>query len=178
MSNPEMMLRESREQIASIASSIEQQIELYRFGWWEGINASAIIELPTAGKIGIDVRGIDEGWKYIGIDIYEVCGMDWRCVRSGKTIANVSGGLLTWIENQVMDYENQVKKANRNRKKQKYRKGEPVRSMDDLLQQEFVYFHHKITHRGWFLSWQLKFALDMLNRGVIYYAIRKESGND
>ena len=58
----------------------------------------------------------------------------------------------------------------------KYQKGEPIRSLDELYACEFVYFHHKITHKGWFGSWQLSFAKQMLDRGVLFRAekINKE----
>lgn len=63
------------------------------------------------------------------------------------------------------------------RSKRKYRKGEPITSLEDLANQEFVYVHDKITHRGWFMSWQFRFAKDMLEKGVLHKAVM-ENGYD
>lgn len=52
----------------------------------------------------------------------------------------------------------------------KYRKGEKITSLDEMAKQEFIYFFDKITHRGWFMSWQTRHALNLIKRGVIYYA--------
>ena len=52
----------------------------------------------------------------------------------------------------------------------KYRKGAPICSMEELVQQEYIYHAHKILHRGWFLSWQIGFAQRMIERRVLYRA--------
>lgn len=54
--------------------------------------------------------------------------------------------------------------------KRKYRKGKQITSLDELAKQEFIYFHHKITHCGWFMSWQFRMTQILLERGVLYYA--------
>ena len=54
----------------------------------------------------------------------------------------------------------------------KYQKGEPIKSLDELSTQEFIYFFDKITHRGWFGSWQIRLALQYIQRGCLYYAIQ------
>ena len=56
--------------------------------------------------------------------------------------------------------------------KRKYQKGEPIKSLDELSTQEFIYFYDKITHRGWFRSWQIRSALQYINRGCLYYAVK------
>jgi len=60
-------------------------------------------------------------------------------------------------------------------KKRKYRKGERITSIDEMLEQEFVYWNDKITHNGWFGSWQLRMTKMAIERGIIYKAIKKES---
>jgi hypothetical protein len=56
----------------------------------------------------------------------------------------------------------------------RYTKGEPIKSLDELVSQEFVYWNDKITHKGWFLSWQIKMALNAIQTGnVIFKAIKK-----
>jgi len=56
--------------------------------------------------------------------------------------------------------------------KRKYERGEPITSLDELAEQDFVYWHDKVTPRGWFMSWQLKMTCDALKRGVIYKALK------
>ena len=56
--------------------------------------------------------------------------------------------------------------------KRKYRKGEQIKSLDELCKQEFIYFFDKITHKGWFQSWQIKLALQYIERGYLYTAIK------
>ena len=52
----------------------------------------------------------------------------------------------------------------------KYKKGEKITSLDDLANQNFIYVFNKITHRGWFKSWQLRLAQQYISRGCLYYA--------
>lgn len=54
--------------------------------------------------------------------------------------------------------------------KKKYRKGKQITSLDELSKQEFIYFHHKITHCGWFMSWQFRLAKMYIDKGWLYYA--------
>lgn len=59
--------------------------------------------------------------------------------------------------------------------KRKYRKGERVTSLDELVKQDFIYWRDKVVHQGWFMSWQLRMAHQCVGeKGVIYYAIRVE----
>lgn len=58
--------------------------------------------------------------------------------------------------------------------KRKYRKGDKITSLDELVKQEFIYFFDKITHNGWFMSWQFRLAKMYIDRGFLYYAIKEE----
>lgn len=61
------------------------------------------------------------------------------------------------------------------RYKRKYRKGGHILSLDELVKQDFVYWHDKIHPRGWFLSWQLRMTARAIGEnGCIYYAIKEE----
>ncbi|MBQ4121637.1 MAG: hypothetical protein IJD35_06450 [Clostridia bacterium] len=61
------------------------------------------------------------------------------------------------------------------RYKRKYRKGGHILSLDELVKQDFVYWHDKIHPRGWFLSWQFRMAADNIGEnGCIFYAIKEE----
>lgn len=57
--------------------------------------------------------------------------------------------------------------------KRKYRKGKQIISLDELSKQEFVYFFDKITHCGWFMSWQLRLAKRYVERGYLFRAEKR-----
>lgn len=59
------------------------------------------------------------------------------------------------------------------RKKAKYRKGGQIISVGELAKQDFVYFGDKLTHKGWFMSWQFRFLLQMIYSGRIFYAVKQ-----
>ena len=58
--------------------------------------------------------------------------------------------------------------------KRKYRKGERIKSLDELMKQECVYVWDKVTALGWFGSWQLRLAKAYIDRGCICRAERVE----
>lgn len=60
------------------------------------------------------------------------------------------------------------------KKRSKYRKGQPIRSLDELWAQDVVFFVDKVTSRGWFQNWQLKMVTQQIFFGRIFYA-EKES---
>jgi hypothetical protein len=62
--------------------------------------------------------------------------------------------------------------------KRKYRKGDKITSLDELAKQEFIYVWDKITHVGWFASWQFRLASRYIERGCLYYAEKEENIND
>lgn len=58
----------------------------------------------------------------------------------------------------------------------RFRKGGHVLSLDELARQEFVFWHDRLTHHGWFLSWQLRMTIMAIGeKGCIYYAIKEET---
>ena len=59
--------------------------------------------------------------------------------------------------------------------KKKYRKGYRIRILNELVEQEFIFFNNKITHRGWFESWPIRTAKEMIEHGCIRAAIKIES---
>lgn len=60
------------------------------------------------------------------------------------------------------------------RKKKKFRRGGHILSLDELGRQEYIYWGDKVTHCGWFLSWQFRMAKNAIGEhGCIYYAIRE-----
>lgn len=60
----------------------------------------------------------------------------------------------------------------------KYRKGGKIRSLDELAQQEFVYFHDKIYHKGWFGSWQLMWCEARIKFGELRYAVKEDEDGE
>lgn len=54
--------------------------------------------------------------------------------------------------------------------KRKYKKGKRIKSLDELSKQEFIYFFDKITHQGWFGSWQVRLAQSYIKRGYLFRA--------
>lgn len=59
--------------------------------------------------------------------------------------------------------------------KPKYKKGEVITSLDELMRQEFVYWNDKIDHKGWYDSWLLRMTENALKAGIIRKAIKIES---
>ena len=57
--------------------------------------------------------------------------------------------------------------------KRKYRQGEPITSLDELLQQQFVYVFRSIRHIEVVKHLQLATILSAINRKGIYKAIKK-----
>lgn len=56
--------------------------------------------------------------------------------------------------------------------KRKYRRGPRICSLDELVRQDMVFWVGKPTHKGWFISWQLRMAANSIgNNGVIFYAM-------
>lgn len=60
------------------------------------------------------------------------------------------------------------------KKSRKYKQGEVVTNLNEVIGEEFIYFNHKIYHRGWFGSWQLRWIEEQIRRGTIKKAIRVE----
>ncbi len=62
--------------------------------------------------------------------------------------------------------------------KRKYRPGQPIRTLDELVKQDLIYFFGRIMPRGWFLNWQLRLTTDYLNSGWIRSAVKIEDGQE
>lgn len=58
---------------------------------------------------------------------------------------------------------------------EKYRRGGHILSLDELIQQDLVYWHNEIEPKIWFMSWQIRMLADNIGpNGCIYYAIKNE----
>lgn len=56
----------------------------------------------------------------------------------------------------------------------KYKPGAYIVSLDHLMEQERIYRRGKLIHKGWFESWQLRYANDELARLSIREAVKIE----
>ena len=152
--------------------------ELYQqlndpFKIWDTVQSQNVVLIPSIGTVGIEVTGQNQSDGELLVIFWKKRGNEWRKVWK-FTVPAEAYLLKDEIAENIYLYDIQMQKDLKNQNKRKYEKGEVIKSLDVLLDQEFVFFNDKVTHRGWFLSWQLKFALDMLGAGRIYYAVPKE----
>lgn len=59
--------------------------------------------------------------------------------------------------------------------KRKYRPGPKIHSLNELMEQDFVYWWDKITPKGWFQRWQLCMAQKAIDRGSIRLALKTDN---
>ena len=98
-----------------------------------------------------------------------------------KRITNRQKIWQRWSNNEITNEERDLllkKNEEKLEKKRKYKKGEPIKSLDELMQQEFIYFQHKIYHYGWFGSWQGHCLKRLLDSGSFYKAIKKHNAKE
>lgn len=60
-------------------------------------------------------------------------------------------------------------------KRRKYRKGELITSLDELVKQDLVYHNNKTEASGWFMSYQLSYINNEIKRNRIYKVVKKEN---
>ena len=53
----------------------------------------------------------------------------------------------------------------------RFRPGEKILSLEEFSRQEYVYFHGKVYHYGWFGSWQFRWVDTHIKYGEIRYAM-------
>ena len=56
--------------------------------------------------------------------------------------------------------------------KAKYKKGERITSLDEFIEQEFVYFPYGVRHRGYAQSQQIRLIAMMIKSGNLHKAVR------
>ena len=59
-------------------------------------------------------------------------------------------------------------------KKSKYKQGELINNLNELAEQDFIYFMGKVLNKGWFQNWQIHWAYEYIKRGSIFKADRME----
>jgi hypothetical protein len=53
-----------------------------------------------------------------------------------------------------------------------FKKGLRITNLDVISKLDFIIWHEKVYHKGWFLSWQTRFLLKQIQLGQVYYAIK------
>ena len=56
--------------------------------------------------------------------------------------------------------------------KPKYMKGDCIRSLDDLVLQENIYWNGRIWNRKWFINLQIQTLLSLIKHKALQYAVR------
>lgn len=59
--------------------------------------------------------------------------------------------------------------------KSRFNKGSCIESVDEMLQQDFVYFYDKMLHKGFFENWSLKFIKKRIDAKSLFYAHKRQS---
>lgn len=54
----------------------------------------------------------------------------------------------------------------------KYRPGPKVHSLNELMEQDFIYWGGKIEPKKWFQNWQLHMAQSVVDNGSLRLAIK------
>ena len=55
--------------------------------------------------------------------------------------------------------------------KKKWKKGEPITSLDELVKQEIIFMFNKPTHYGWFMSCQFRMVYNLVREGRVFKAV-------
>lgn len=56
----------------------------------------------------------------------------------------------------------------------KYKKGSRITCLEELVRQDMVFFRDKVLHRSFFQSWQIRYAIIQIEKGVLFRAERVE----
>lgn len=140
----------------------------------EDVTAQIETTIADVGLIGIEiVKSYGTAWNddKTRVDIYRRCVGEWILCYTRDITKYATTQLGVW--DTIAAYREKLKRTAKNESKRKYRVGEPVKSMDELIEQEFVYWHEKIYHRGWFMSWPLNMASKAVRRGEIFKSIHR-----
>ena len=53
-----------------------------------------------------------------------------------------------------------------------------IKTIDDMMKEDFIIVHNKVYHRGWFTSWPCRLAQNYIGHGVMYYAYKTRRKED
>lgn len=102
---------------------------------------------------------------------------DYKCCICGRKPENKWQGYKGWIcDNCKETRQEDIKKHEEKLKeKQKYYDSrEKIKTIDELLKCNYVYFGSKIYNNEIILSWQLRMVLKFLSNGMLTKAIKKD----
>lgn len=172
MSKKDLIPDAAYDRLLVLAECVEEQKNQYKEHYWYLISEQVQVVVPDIGLLGVEVNGTYRADE-LSIDFYEKVDDSFkRCWRFSH-IAGTQKDLVTAIVFNIEELLKDRKRKEKNIQRRKYRKGDPIRSVDELLKQEFVYFDDKIYHCGWVRSWQLNMVVRHMDNSRIFYAIRK-----
>lgn len=61
-------------------------------------------------------------------------------------------------------------------RKVKYRQGERIINLQDMMNEEVIFVRGKPVNKGFFQNWSLHYAEQQINFGLVFEAIKTESG--
>lgn len=165
------------DRIVLLSDKVSDQVKQNRYHGWSDICQQVEVIIPHIGLVGIEVVGSEYPGPDFVVSFYRKKDDEWNMCWNFRVPPEGKDRLKDDIVDHIYLYYYRILKDQKNRERRMYLKGDPIRTIDELLRQEFVFFHDKVTHRGWFMSWQLKMAVDMIQRGVLCYAIRKDDNH-
>lgn len=60
-----------------------------------------------------------------------------------------------------------------------YKPGAKITSLNELAEQERIFWkqgnNNRLYHRGWFMSWQLRYVELYIRWGYLYYAVKDDN---
>ena len=62
--------------------------------------------------------------------------------------------------------------------RRKYQKGEAITDLNTFDEQEFVWVHEKVYHKGWAKSWQYGHVTSLIRKKEVFKAINIENKED
>lgn len=58
----------------------------------------------------------------------------------------------------------------------KYKPGERIKSLQEMMNQDIIFVRGKPVNKGFFQNWSLHYAEQQINFGLVFEAIKTESG--
>lgn len=177
MKKAEMITDAAYDRLIWLTDRLQTQGDRYGENLWHLISEQVTVHIPDFGLLGIEVTGGNSIERLVNVDFYEQIDEDWRHCWHCLCKFDTPDILVSHIVSNISSFKKRRERDKRNQQRRKYRKGKPVRSMNELVEQEFVYWHDKIYARGWFMAWQMQMAMKIIERGEVYLAIRKDEEN-
>lgn len=60
----------------------------------------------------------------------------------------------------------------------KYKQGSRIFCIEELAKQNVIFFNGKAIHRGFFQSWQIRYAIVQIEAGRLFHAEKVSDGSD